>query len=73
MIHTVKDFGVVNEAEVDVLLEFSCFFDDPMDVGNFIQWMFQNLATLIAVSEEFTWTLVFRCIMPLIYLLFYFI
>ena len=36
MIHTVKDFGVVSEAEVDILLEFSCFFDDPMDVGNLI-------------------------------------
>ena len=29
MIHTVKGFGMVNEAEVDVFLEFSCFFDDP--------------------------------------------
>ena len=36
MIHTVKRFGVVNKAEVDVLLELSCFFDDPADVGNFI-------------------------------------
>ena len=36
MIHTVKGFRVVNEAEVDVFLEFSCFFYDPVDVGNFI-------------------------------------
>ena len=36
VIHTVKVFGVVNEAEVDVFLEFSCFFYDPTDVGNFI-------------------------------------
>ena len=36
MIHTVKDFGIVNKAEVDVFLEFSCFFDDPTDVGNLI-------------------------------------
>ena len=36
MIHTVKGFEVVNRAEVDVLLELSCFFDDPMDVGNLI-------------------------------------
>ena len=36
MIHTVKGFGIVNKAEVDVLLELSCFFDDPMDVGNLI-------------------------------------
>ena len=34
MIDTVRGFCVVNEAEVDVLLEFSCFFYDPMDVGN---------------------------------------
>ena len=36
MIHTVKDFGVVNKAEVDVFLELSCFSDDPADVGNLI-------------------------------------
>ena len=36
VIHTVKGFGVVNKAEVDVFLEFPCFFDDPVDVGNLI-------------------------------------
>ena len=36
VIHTVKGFGVVNKAEVDVFVEFSCFIDDPMDVGNLI-------------------------------------
>ena len=36
VIHTVKGFGVVNKAEVDVSLELSGFFDDPMDVGNLI-------------------------------------
>jgi len=36
VIHTVKGFGVVNETEVDVFLEFSCFFYDPTDVGNLI-------------------------------------
>ena len=36
MIHTVKDFGVVNKGEVDVFLELSCFFDDPTNVGNLI-------------------------------------
>ena len=34
VIHTVKGFSVVNEAEVDVFLEFPCFFHDPVDVGN---------------------------------------
>ena len=36
VIHTVKAFGVVNKAEVDVFLELSCFFDDTVDVGNLI-------------------------------------
>ena len=36
VIHTVKGFGVVNRAEIDVFLELSCFFDDPTDVGNVI-------------------------------------
>ena len=36
VIHTVKGFGIVNKAEVDVFLEFSCFFNDPVDVGNLI-------------------------------------
>ena len=35
-IHTVKGFSVVNEAEIDVFLEFPCFFHDPADVGNLI-------------------------------------
>ena len=36
VIHTVKGFGIVNKAEVDVFLELSCFFDDPADVGNLV-------------------------------------
>ena len=36
VIHTVKGFGIVNNAEVDVFLELSCFFDNPADVGNLI-------------------------------------
>ena len=35
-VHTVKGLGIVNKAEVDVFLELSCFFDDPVDVGNLI-------------------------------------
>ena len=35
-VHTVKGFGIVNKAEIDVFLELSCFFDDPVDVGNLI-------------------------------------
>ena len=36
VIHTVKGFGIVNKAEKDVFLELSCFFNDPVDVGNLI-------------------------------------
>ena len=36
VIHTVKGFGIVNKSEIDVFLEFSCFFDDPANVGNLI-------------------------------------
>ena len=34
--HTVKVFGIVNKTEVDIFLELTYFFDDPMDIGNFI-------------------------------------
>ena len=36
MIHAVKGFGIVNKAEIDVLVELSCFFHDPVDVGSLI-------------------------------------
>ena len=38
--HTIKGFGVVNEAEIDVFLELSHFFNDPVDVGNLISGSF---------------------------------
>ena len=40
VIHTVKGFGIVNKAEIDVFLQLSCFFDDPADVGNLISCSF---------------------------------
>ena len=36
VIHTATSFGIVNKAEIDIFLELSCFFNDPMDVGNLI-------------------------------------
>ena len=36
VIHTVRGFGIVSKAEIDVFLELSCFFDDPAEVGNLI-------------------------------------
>ena len=65
VIHTVKGFGIVNKAEVDVFLELSCFFDDPVDVGNLISgssafpksslniWKFLVHALLKPVFGEF--------------------
>ena len=49
MIHTVKEFRIVNEAEVDVFLEFSCFFDDPTDVGNLISGSFAFSKTILDI------------------------
>ena len=40
MIHTVKGFGIVSKAEIDVSMELFCFFDDPADVGNLISGSF---------------------------------
>ena len=36
VIYTIKGFGIINKAEIDVFLELSCFLDDPVDVGNLI-------------------------------------
>ena len=36
VIHTIKGFGIVNKAEIDVFLKLSCFFDNPTNVGNLI-------------------------------------
>ena len=49
VIHTVKGFGIVKKAKLDVFLEFSGFFDDPVDVGNLISgsFAFSKLKNLI--------------------------
>ena len=51
MIHTVKGFGIVNKAEIDVSLELSCFSDDPADVGNLISGSFAFSKTGLNVWE----------------------
>ena len=65
VIHTVKGFGIVNKAEVDVFLELSCFFCDPIDLGNLISgfstfskfslniWKFTVLVLLKSGLENF--------------------
>ena len=50
MIHTVKGFSVVNEEKVDVFLEVSCFFDDPMEVSNLISG-----ASALSKSSLYIW------------------
>ena len=52
MIHTVKGFGLINKADVDVFLEFSCLFYDPTDVGNLIVG-----SSAFPKSRFYTWKL----------------
>ena len=51
VIHTVKDFGIVNKEEIDVFLELSCFFHDPADVGNLISGSFAFSKTSLNIRE----------------------
>ena len=51
VIHTVKGFGIVNKAEIDVFLELSCFFHDPADVGNLISGSSAFSKTSLNVRE----------------------
>ena len=52
VIHTVKGFGIVNKAEVDVFLNLSCFFGDPMDVGNLISVLHEALKGLVTCLHK---------------------
>ena len=49
VVYTVKGFSIVNEAEVDIFLEFSCFFCDLTDVGNFISGSYAFSKTLLYI------------------------
>ena len=51
VIHTVKGFGVVNKAEIDVFLELYCFFHDPADVGNLISGSSAFFETSLNIRE----------------------
>ena len=56
VIHKVKGFGTVNKAEVDAFLELSCFFNDPMDVGNLISVPLHFLnPAWTSGSSQFIW------------------
>ena len=56
VIHTVKGFGIVNKAKIDVFLELSCFFHDPEDVGNLISCSsaFSKSSLNTGISHNFT-------------------
>ena len=74
VIHTVKVFGIVNKAEIDVFLELSWFFDDPVDVGNLISgssafsktslnlWKFTVHVLLKPGLENFSLCLIFTTV-----------
>ena len=51
VVHTVKGFDIVNKLEVDVFLEFSCFFDDPMNVGNLISGSYAFSKTSLNICK----------------------
>ena len=62
MIHTVKGFGIVNKAEIDVFLELSCFFDDPVDGGNLISG-----SSVLSKTTLNTWKLLeIQCILKIV-------
>ena len=58
VVHTAKGFGIVNKAEMDVFLELSCFFDDPVNVGNLISGSSVSSVQLLSHVQLFTtpWT-----------------
>ena len=63
VIHTIKGFGIVNKAEVDVFLELSCFLDDPVDVGNLISGSFAFSKTSLKLWKfmvQYCWSLAWR-------------
>ena len=51
VIHTVKGFGIVNKAEIDVFLELSCFFDEPADVDNLISGSYTFSKSSLSIWE----------------------
>ena len=51
VIHTVKGFGIVNKAEINVFLQLSCFLDDPADVGNLISGSFAFSKTSLNIRK----------------------
>ena len=63
VIHTVKGFGIVNKAEINVFLELSCFFDDPADVGNLI-----SCSSAFSKSSLNIWKFMFHILNTLLFI-----
>ena len=61
VIHTVKGFGIVNKAEIDVFLELSCFFNEPADVGN-LSFLIYSTAVFHSRKSFYTSFLCCLCI-----------
>ena len=73
VIHTVKGFGIVDKAEIDVFLELSCFFDDPVDVGNLISGSSAFSKTSLNIRKftvQYCWSLAWRILGDLTHHLF---
>ena len=64
VIYTVKGFGVVNKAKVDVFLELSCFFDDPVDVGNLISGSSAFSKTSLNIRKSTSMSVCLQCLWP---------
>ena len=62
VIHIVKGFGIVNKAEIYVFLELSCFFNDPMDVGNLISASSAFSKTSLDILEVHSSSIVEACL-----------
>ena len=62
MVHTVKGFSVVNETEVDVFLEFPCFFYDPAYVGNLISGSFSFSKSILNIWKIMVHALLKTCL-----------
>ena len=56
VIHTVKGFGIVNKADIDIFLELSCFFSDPVNVGNLIPGSSTFLKASLNIWKFRTWS-----------------
>ena len=73
VIHTIKGFGIVSNAEIDVFLELSCFFDDPADVDNLISGssVFSSFSFNKMKPSFFSFFFLSSCFVLFLFLFFY--